>query len=287
MILFGQELLEFANFGRSTNTVFTMMLGDFDWGRMQRVGRAQAGFWFWTFHLLLNLLLLNMLLAIIMDIYTEVKGDIGGEAETLFSQAGEIWQRFHQVRRGHRLAMKSILEALDPTPLDDDDDDNNRTVSNLTLAGFMQEVPRLSEEQGLEILLAAHRLFEHSVRPAKCLTDCTKHVLHIDFVLQRVYSSVGQLMRMNEIESDLLIELPRIITSRKSQADNRLQEPAAQDLADVLLRLEGLQRDLQRQESFLQRHSQQFDSYEVNPSAECASEKKLAREQASVNLWSL
>ena len=40
----------------------------------------------------MNLIMLNMLLAIIMDVYTEVKGGIGSDAETLGSQAGP-WHR--------------------------------------------------------------------------------------------------------------------------------------------------------------------------------------------------
>merc|ERR1719230_1036419 len=46
MILFGQELNEFANLGRALNTVFRCLLGDFDWDEMNDVGRLEAGIWF-------------------------------------------------------------------------------------------------------------------------------------------------------------------------------------------------------------------------------------------------
>merc|ERR1719453_1524741 len=98
MILFGEELVDFANFGRSTNAVFRLMLGDFDWEALYHVGRPHASLWFWSFTWLVNLIMLNMLLAIIMDIYTDVKGNIGHSAETMLSQAIEIIQRKMRVR---------------------------------------------------------------------------------------------------------------------------------------------------------------------------------------------
>merc|ERR1719487_1514337 len=99
MILFGQELFEYANFGRSLNTCWRILLGDFDWERMNDVGRLEAGIWFWTFTILVLQVMLNMLLAVIMDVYTEVKSSIG-EAETLLSQSIEIFERFRARRRG-------------------------------------------------------------------------------------------------------------------------------------------------------------------------------------------
>ena len=38
--------------------------------------------------------MLNMLLAVIMDVYTQVRGSIGTSAETLWSQSEEILRRF-------------------------------------------------------------------------------------------------------------------------------------------------------------------------------------------------
>ncbi len=125
MILFGQELHEYSNFSRATNSVFRMLLSDFDWDRMNRVGRPQAGFIFWTFNWLVNLILLNMLLAIIMDVYTEVKGGLGSQAETLWSQVAEIYRRLKEVRAGNYLTLTAVLKALDATDLDEFDDEED------------------------------------------------------------------------------------------------------------------------------------------------------------------
>merc|ERR1719158_1398908 len=73
MILWGQEQDDFTNFGRASNAVFRIMLGDYDWDELTRVGRQQAGLWFWAFTWLVNLIMLNMLLAIVMDVYAKAK----------------------------------------------------------------------------------------------------------------------------------------------------------------------------------------------------------------------
>merc|ERR1711879_819703 len=117
MILFGQELVEFPSFERSIMTCFRILFGDWDWDAISRVGQPQAAMWFLSFVWLVNLLMLNMLLAIIMDYYTEVKGKLGN-AETLFSQTAEIFTRWRAVRAGRQVAISKILERLDPDMID-------------------------------------------------------------------------------------------------------------------------------------------------------------------------
>merc|ERR1712139_366737 len=95
------------------NSVFRIMLGDYDWDEMVRVGQQQTAVWFWSFTWLVNLIMLNMLLAIIMDTYTEVKGHISSDAETIWSQMIEIFNRWRAVRTGRQVALYKILDALE------------------------------------------------------------------------------------------------------------------------------------------------------------------------------
>ncbi len=59
---------------------------------MQEVGRRLAGVWFWIFMLVMVVILLNMLLAILMDTYTEAKQN-AGNAQTLQKQISEMIRR--------------------------------------------------------------------------------------------------------------------------------------------------------------------------------------------------
>jgi len=191
LLLWGQELEYFANFPRAFNTVFRIMLGDFDWDELHEVGRPQAYLWFWTFQWLVNLIMLNMLLAIIMDVYTDVKSGIGN-AETLWSQSSEIISREQQVRRGKARRLKEILVSLDPTYLDEDDEEGMEAVPvRVETLVNEHDVP---EHQALHILLAAEelRISEHA---AEEHTDDVKRVRRIDQRVMQMHRFLERYMQ--------------------------------------------------------------------------------------------
>ena len=49
-----------------------VLMGDFDFYEMSQVSAVFAFFWFWTFQGLVFLIMLNMLLAIVLDTYSQV-----------------------------------------------------------------------------------------------------------------------------------------------------------------------------------------------------------------------
>jgi len=161
LILWGGEKEYFANFARTVNSVFRLMLGDFDWEELHGVGRVQAVVWFWSFTWLVNFIMLNMLLAIIMDVYTEVKGGIAN-APTLWDQAYDMYRREKLVRQGKATNLKTVLTMLDPTDLDEDDneEEDEETIKVETLT----KEYGLKVKQAEEILLEAHRLAEKDAK---------------------------------------------------------------------------------------------------------------------------
>merc|ERR1712196_50012 len=97
-ILFGGELVHFNSFGASINSVFLCLNGDFGWysDLTEEVSPLAAGFpytifaiWFWSFMILVVMLLLNMLVAIIMDTYSNVMSELAEMPDTpyIWSQA--------------------------------------------------------------------------------------------------------------------------------------------------------------------------------------------------------
>ncbi|OLP95737.1 Polycystin-2 [Symbiodinium microadriaticum] len=72
-LLFGQDVENFSTWDRVCITCFRALLGEWDWEEMETVGRVLAAIWLWCFVVLVVLLLLNMVLAILMDAYQVVK----------------------------------------------------------------------------------------------------------------------------------------------------------------------------------------------------------------------
>mmetsp|Transcript_13852 Transcript_13852/g.25437 ORF Transcript_13852/g.25437 Transcript_13852/m.25437 type:complete len:928 (-) Transcript_13852:22-2805(-) len=94
-VLFGQQLEEWASFDRAITTSFRALVGDFSYNAMFLVSPINATVWFWTFMLLNFLIMLNMLLAIIMEVYCEVKDESRSEQG--------IWQTIQALINSARL----------------------------------------------------------------------------------------------------------------------------------------------------------------------------------------
>jgi hypothetical protein len=111
VVLFGRRLESFVTFPRAVNAVFRLMLGDFDWNDIRTVGQAEGAAWLFIALGVMNLLLLNMVLAIVLDGYTEVKkGSLS--ADPLWTDIYNIANRWWGVQRGTDVHLKVVRDAL-------------------------------------------------------------------------------------------------------------------------------------------------------------------------------
>merc|ERR1719253_620259 len=93
-------------------STFKVLLGELDWSILSRVGRLEAGVWYCTTIWFLNFVMLNMLLGIVLDVYSSVNSAIPPDAETVFSQLGESFSRWLGKRRGQRMSLLTVLSVL-------------------------------------------------------------------------------------------------------------------------------------------------------------------------------
>merc|ERR1712048_548274 len=149
-----------------------------------------------------NLMLLNMLLAIVIDHYTEVRGEIGSDTETMFSQAVEIFKRWRGEKSGEHISMSVILKTLDPTDLDETDDDDAYDPL-LNVKGLMECISGLREAQDTYVLVQSRQLYEADIRGAQSITDAVVQIPTIAEVAQQVHTSMQYLIQMTEMNSAL------------------------------------------------------------------------------------
>merc|ERR1712217_1019193 len=114
---------------------------------------------------LLQMVMLNMLLAIIMDIYTQVRAHILAmpHVETLWSQMVEILQREQGVWKGKLVRLSKVLKILDPSDISSDDDNGTGDII-LTCRSLVEKVQGLSVEQAFDILLEAESLNQYEIK---------------------------------------------------------------------------------------------------------------------------
>uniref|UniRef100_A0A7S3D431 Polycystin cation channel PKD1/PKD2 domain-containing protein n=1 Tax=Palpitomonas bilix TaxID=652834 RepID=A0A7S3D431_9EUKA len=91
-LLFGHQLREFMNLGESMITCFEMIVGNYEVGRqLDYVGSSPAAgmIFYWTYFFVVFLILVNILLAILVDSFAEVKNSAQSSA-TMLSEISEL-----------------------------------------------------------------------------------------------------------------------------------------------------------------------------------------------------
>eukprot|EP00439_Symbiodinium_sp_Y106_P021595 s1942_g2.t1 len=102
---------DLGNFGRALHFAFRIVFDEFDdkhFKKLERVSRPAAYVWFTAFEVMVVIILLNMLLAIIMDNYMMVKKR-ARLRQSLLHQIQELWRRWRMNRRKERVQLKEIL----------------------------------------------------------------------------------------------------------------------------------------------------------------------------------
>ena len=125
-------------------------MGDFDVESMHVVGRLLAFVYFLAFMGFSLLILMNLLIAMLMDVYSGVKDGLNGTS-TLFQQASDILYRAYQDRKGLRIP----LSAIDKCIMDHYGDTVFESEDVLTAPVFLELVPGLSQDQASHILVRA------------------------------------------------------------------------------------------------------------------------------------
>eukprot|EP00930_Biecheleria_cincta_P068799 TRINITY_DN56629_c0_g1_i1.p1 TRINITY_DN56629_c0_g1~~TRINITY_DN56629_c0_g1_i1.p1 ORF type:complete len:895 (+),score=178.65 TRINITY_DN56629_c0_g1_i1:33-2717(+) len=156
-LIFGQDMEEFATIDRSFITCFRAMLGEWDWNKMKSSGRVTGGLWISIFIVMIVVLLLNMLLAILMDSYAVVKSKASGMI-SLPEQISELLRRRRQFINKDRVRLNDIWDAY----FDKIGDEKEMLSSKLLITpeDVMQEVAGIPANQAKRTLDNAQRKLE-------------------------------------------------------------------------------------------------------------------------------
>lgn len=159
VLLFGREVNGFTTYSRSLTTCFRVMMGDFDWKSLSVIGRIEAGLWFMSFMIFIVMLMMNMLLTIVMDSYSnQIRSST--DAETLWYELYELFSRWHGRRQGHLVSLPYLKKCLEDHSYRDSRRTKHETSSvkhlNLVTVDFLQEVcPTIQPEQAIVVIAEA------------------------------------------------------------------------------------------------------------------------------------
>ncbi|CAE7304573.1 pkd2, partial [Symbiodinium pilosum] len=97
-LLFGRQIEDVCTFGGSLGYIFRMAQeGEFDWETMQEENYWSSAIWVWSFVVFVNMLLINLLIAIILDTYKEVQRNQDSK-EAVWNTLYQFWNRLISMR---------------------------------------------------------------------------------------------------------------------------------------------------------------------------------------------
>lgn len=202
-ILFGREVDEFETWGRTYISVFRGLLGDLEYGALSEVGRGPAAIWWLLLTVLVQLVMLNMLLAIIMDVYGTVKSRMVDDPDkfpTLWSQSYEIYRRWRERASGHQMSLRKIYLELENNPdgCYVTKSDGSREARDLTLSMLLKLVPALSRSQADRLLMESfeYGLSRETKTDSAVLSDCHDKLRGVNLRIQQVQDMAEHLDNM-------------------------------------------------------------------------------------------
>jgi len=97
-IVFGRRMAEFSTLLSSFGQCFRILIeNEYQWQRLSAEHYWTAAMWVWTFLLLVVLLMLNMVLAIVLDVYNQIRQD-ASSSESLVKSLGQLATRIAYAR---------------------------------------------------------------------------------------------------------------------------------------------------------------------------------------------
>lgn len=130
MMIFGRRVDEFGSIDRAVGTCFKIAIeNEFKWDSLAAEDFWTTATWTWSYIVVVVLLMLNMVLAIIMDVYTEVRSN-SGNSETLLQNIKFLVKRVYYNRRW--VPDAELLEVLQGLPLTITDKELKKSIPHIT-----------------------------------------------------------------------------------------------------------------------------------------------------------
>merc|ERR1711871_874955 len=178
-------------------------MGEFDFDELLKVNFLGAFFWFFSFMVLVFLVLLNMLLAIVMDTYNTVKSR-AASSMTVWEQTAVMVRRQRENRNGERVDLGKVLEIVEDEEFGDED-------MIITPELLMAKVPRLPKKQANRVLDRVKDYIRHKSPsavniPAPSFHDAINLTLEFSFKMDKLVKA--RLLHMQAIRHLFRWKLP-------------------------------------------------------------------------------
>eukprot|EP00927_Polykrikos_kofoidii_P076515 TRINITY_DN73590_c0_g1_i1.p1 TRINITY_DN73590_c0_g1~~TRINITY_DN73590_c0_g1_i1.p1 ORF type:complete len:928 (+),score=142.93 TRINITY_DN73590_c0_g1_i1:69-2852(+) len=202
MFLFGHRMFNFSQPSYAFMTCIGIMFGDFDFEALIEDHLLIASLWFFSYVILVAIIMLNMCLAIIMDIYGAIKMAAENQ-DPIWTQAYKLvrgsWQEQEWVKSSIIEEIVRKMDVTDDTKLDRD--------------MLMRECPALSEAQAKVFLGEADKMVAAEEQQYLGISDAMKIIGWIKIAFTKLTKQLEDITAletsekaMNQVKKKLLAD---------------------------------------------------------------------------------
>jgi hypothetical protein len=212
------------------------MMGDADYDELTVEYTLTAAFWFWLFIALIVLLMLNMLMAIVMDVYTSVKS-AASDTMPVWEQIVDLTMDKYNQIRGKTVSAQEILRCIkEMTETDIDKDILKQRVG-----------PGLSDEQAEAIMEDAKVHMHARLNDAVTMTEAMRMIGFLKLSVGSIDAQLVTLLRLEKEEVKMMHEGGHGAV----EVSDKPEDPSA-NLAKTDEKIDMIAARLQRIEGFMQ-----------------------------------
>lgn len=268
-ILFGRRMVGFSTMTMACGSCFAILCGEFDWGLMSQEHLFTSMIWFWTFMILVFLVMLNMVLAIVMDVYTRVRAD---------SEAGDpIWVNAADIIHRIRAFLLGKVSS-DDVERDIEDKDILKVIENfqhnkVNVHRLMTAIPSIPKSQAQRVVKDASEWHRIHQEQGMSLSDAMKLISRINHKVdalvhsQQVSQKNDALLGRKKHVASIRRRIKRTIFTALYNGDlKKLAEQIEREEMQKAIRAKELTRKMDMADSLLTpQPTQIFESTEKDP----------------------
>lgn len=218
MFIFGRRMYNFSSFEMSVNTCFLVMLGDFDWEELSQEHPLTAALWFWTFGIFVSIIQLNMVMAVIMDVYIgEVKA-AALSTEPIWTQA---WIMANEYSITKEWVSLSVLEHVVYKLL------NHHNLQKVDEGILLQLIPGMALEQSKTLVQGARNQMEEEEAKGMKISDACRLTGWIHVATKKMEEQLKELildMYEEQVESMHFMEEQKTVLEKKKESEKEVKE---------------------------------------------------------------
>jgi len=245
MMLFGHRLVEYASFQQAIYQCGQVLLGNFDLDELAEESPMSAVLWFSAFIWLMTNIMLNMILAIIMDVYANAKSasELG---DPFWTQLGDMYREI--VDRKNLIPATEILKVVQTLPA---------SYSMCGVHTLLEVCPSMSEDQANAIIGHVNEMEIHDDDENYGISDATRLIVGIREQVKGVDKLIEAIRKAQKQGKEFEEEQMRVAKMLGAEWDpakpviRRLDEAAERRIRSLETRLDKLEDFLNEAMSYM------------------------------------